>query len=77
MQNLGRDGKPMPNLAPHWVDLPGHMSPGWTGRKEKPEPVTVQGFSHDNAIRNVGTPQIKTNIVGRVSKGELDKVGDV
>ena len=76
MQNIGRDGK-LPDLSPHWVDLPGHMRPGWSGRKEKPEPVTVEGFSRDNAIKAVGTPILRTNVVGRVSASELPKASDV
>jgi hypothetical protein len=56
MQNLKRDGS---SMAPHWVDVPGHLSTGWSRRKEKPAAVDVSstfGIRPDNALSAVKLP---------------------
>jgi hypothetical protein len=71
MDNIKRGAQ----QAPAWLELPGHLRPGWSGRKEAPEPVTVTGFNADNSIKRTQPPKnLPTNVVGRVAQSELAKV---
>lgn len=63
MQNL-REGNMM---APTWIDVPGHLKPGFTQRKEAAAAVNVAGtygVTPDNVLSTVAPPKsIPTNIV--------------
>jgi hypothetical protein len=68
MQNL-REGKMM---QPEWVDVPGHLKPGFSQRKDQAAPVNISssfGAQPDNALERVAPPKnVPTRIVGATAE---------